>query len=634
MKFSMIEVAACSPELRVGDPKHNAKALASTICAEADKGVRIIVTPELGLTGYTVGDLVLQTTLLDCALEGLQYVLDETAHTDTVAVVGLPIAVSNKLYNTAAIILHGRILGVVAKSNIPTYCEFYEGRYFAPSPKEVKTIDLLGQKVPFGGYQVYRCTNMRELAIGVEICEDVWVPHAPHATLAQAGATILCNPSASDQVAGKASYRRLLVSSVAARQFAGYIYCDAPTTESSQDVVYSAHNLISESGYIIAESKPFAGGYAHAQLDIERMTHERKCRNTFEAKTEGVTYVDFAFDALSETPLTREISPYPFIPEGDEALAERCEEILDMQSHALARRLDHTGVKCMLLGVSGGLDSTLALLVAVKACQISGRPVSDVHAVTLPCYGTTDRTKNNALDLCKALGVPCREINIGASVDQHLKDIGHDPLIHDVTYENAQARTRTMVLMDLANQEGGLVVGTGDLSELALGWCTYNGDQMSMYGVNASVPKTLIKSLILYAAQKAPQDLQKVLLDVVDTPISPELLPAKEGQIVQKTEDAVGKYEINDFILYYMMRWGFAPAKIDHLMRYAFPALTHDERKESLKRFYIRFFSQQFKRNPMPDGAKVGTVALSPRGDWRMPSDATVRIWLDEIEAL
>ncbi|MBO4534516.1 MAG: NAD(+) synthase, partial [Clostridia bacterium] len=503
-----------------------------------------------------------------------------------------------------------------------------------PSPKEVQTISLFGQNVPFGGYQTYRCLNMPDLTIGVEICEDLWVPHAPHETLAQAGATILCNLSASDQLVSKANYRRMLVRSAAARTFSGYIYCDAPSTESTQDVVFSAHNIISESGFLMAESKPFEGGYAHTQIDLERLVHERKCRNTFESRAEGVTTVDFAFDSITTTPLTRVISPFPFVPEDKDTLKERAEEILALQSHGLARRLDHTGVKCMLLGVSGGLDSTLALLVCVEACKLTGRPLSDIHAVTLPCYGTTDRTKNNALKLCEALGVPCREINIGPTVTQHLKDIGHDPDALDVTYENAQARTRTMVLMDLANQEGGLVVGTGDLSELALGWCTYNGDQMSMYGVNASVPKTLIKSLITHVAEESPKALKEVLLDIVDTPISPELLPSKEGQIAQKTEELVGKYDLNDFILFYMMRWGFAPAKIDYLMHHAYPALSGEQRKEALKRFYTRFFSQQFKRNPMPDGPKVGTVALSPRGDWRMPSDATVRIWLDEIESL
>ncbi len=634
MKQGFIEVCAHSPLLRVGDTKYNAQLLAQTICEEADKGVRIVVTPELGLTGYTVGDLLLQSTLLAGAMDGLEYVAESTADCDCLAIVGLPLTVDGKLYNSAAVLLHGKVLGVIAKGNIPTYSEFYEGRYFAPAPKETRTIRILGQEAPFGGAIVFRCADLPDLAVGVEICEDLWIPNAPHAKLAKGGATILCNLSASDQVAGKANYRRLLVQSASARCLAGYIYCDAPTTESTQDVVFSAHDIIAESGYIMAESKPFGLGRAKTEIDVARLNYERRRVSTFTTSNEGITYVDFAFDGLSEATLTREVSPYPFVPDDPAALSERCEEILEMQAHGLARRIEHTGAKCMLLGVSGGLDSTLALLVCKQACELLGRPLSDIHAVTLPCFGTTDRTKNNALDLCRALGVPCREINIGESVAKHLADIGHDPAARDVAYENAQARTRTMVLMDLANQEGGFVVGTGDLSELALGWCTYNGDQMSMYGVNGSVPKTLIRHLIAHVASRSEEALKRVLLDVIDTPISPELLPANGGQIVQKTEEIVGKYDLNDFILYYMMRWGFSPTKIDRLLSVAYPSIDREARKEALKRFYTRFFSQQFKRNPMPDGAKVGTVALSPRGDWRMPSDATARIWLDEIEEL
>lgn len=634
MKYGMIQVAACSPKTRVGDPQYNARILADAICQGADQGARVIVTPELGLTGYTVGDLLSQTTLLQGALDGLEYVASATAHADAIALVGLPLKVGGKLYNACTVLLHGKVLGVVAKHNLPNYSEFGELRYFTPSPKKACTITLLNQEVPFGGYQVYRCLNVPDLGVGVEICEDIWVPDSPHITLAKGGATILCNLSASNQLAGKAEYRRQLVQSASAKSQAGYVYCDAPMTESTQDLVFGAHDIIAESGYIMAESKPFGQGHAVTQLDVERLAHERRRINTFKMASEDVTYVDFAFDVLGDTPLTRKVSPYPFVPADADALHERCEEVLAMQAHALAGRLNHTGVKCMVLGISGGLDSTLALLVACEACELTGRPRTDIHAVTLPCYGTTDRTKNNALDLCRELGVPCREINIGEAVTKHLEDIGHDPNALDVTFENAQARMRTMVLMDLANQEGGLVIGTGDLSELALGWCTYNGDQMSMYSVNASVPKTLIKSLIADVAEDAPISLKTILLDIVDTPISPELLPAKEGKIAQKTEELVGKYDLNDFILYYMMRWGFAPSKIDHLMAYAYPTLSKDKRKAALKGFYTRFFSQQFKRNPMPDGPKVGTVCLSPRGDWRMPSDASAKLWLDEIEAL
>lgn len=633
MRYGWIKVAAYTHRVVLASPKDNARLLAEGICEMAKQGVKFVVTPELGLTGYTCGDLFLQEALLQGSLDGLAEILRQTATCDTVAAVGLPLVVGGKLYNCAAVICHGRILGVVAKHNLPTYSEFYEGRYFAVPPRVSRQIELLGQEVPFGGYQVYQCKELANLALGIEICEDLWVTDAPHSRLARAGATILGNLSASNQVAGKNSYRQLLVRSAAARCQAGYIYCDTSPTESTGDEIFTAHNIISESGYVLAESTPYGSGVCVSEVDVDRLVYERRRISSYLTDQTNVTVVPFSIGELVETKLSRSISPLPFVPEGVGALRERAHEILEMQAHALAHRYQHIHAKSMVIGVSGGLDSTMALLVCVRAADLMGIAREQaIHAITMPCFGTGKRTLNNAKRLCKLLGVPLRVINIANTVKSHLKDIEHEEGT-DLAFENSQARTRTMVLMNVANQEGGFVVGTGDLSELAVGWCTYNGDHMSMYSVNCSVPKSLMKRMLPYYAP-GELGLQAVLNDIIDTPISPELLPAVEGQMVQKSEETVGSYDVNDFILYYLMRWGFAPKKIFQMMQIAFPHLGAEGAKESLRRFYRRFFTQQFKRNCVPDGVKVGTVCLSPRGDWRMPSDAMMTLWLDEIEGL
>lgn len=636
MQHGFISVAAASHAVAVGDPVANAQQLATIICQHARDGARIIVTPELGLCGYTAGDLLLQDKLLASVRDALGNVLQQTASCDALCAVGLPLSVGGKLYNCAAVFIHGMLLGVVAKKHLPTYSEFNEGRYFTPAPDCAQTITLCGQKCLFGGMQVFRCANMPGLAVGVEICEDLWVPHAPHATLAQAGATVLCNLSASNQLVSKSVYRRMLVTSAGARQLAGYVYCDASWHESTQDVVFSANNIIAETGYILAESKPFGAAYATAQIDVQRLLHERRKRSSFDTCTDNVSFVDFSFTTLSVTRLTRTVESLPFVPQDNAARQERVDEVLQLQAHGLAGRWSHVHADKLVLGVSGGLDSTLALLVCVEACRLLHRPVDDIVAITMPCFGTSTRTKGNADKLCEALGISCRTIDIKDSVTLHLQSIGHDSEKRDITYENAQARTRTLVLMDIANQTNGIVVGTGDLSELALGWCTYNGDQMSMYNVNASVPKTLIQAMITICAQRCQDSnpaLSRVLTDIVATPISPELLPTEQGVIAQKTEESVGPYDINDFILFYAVRWGFSPAKIARLMAIAFPSLDDQQIKLRLRNFFRRFFSQQFKRSSGPDGPMIGTVCLS-RGSWRMPSDAHAAAWLAEIDNL
>ena len=637
MNDGFLKAAAFSPSLRVADCAYNTSQILSQLKDAAARGVRLAVFPEFCLTGYTCGDLFLQRTLQQGALDGLQTLLDASRELDVVALVGLPLLVRGKLYNCAAVLCGGRLLGLVPKTYLPNYGEFYEKRQFTPGSTEVETVTVCGQEVPFGTSLLFRCRQMPSFVLGVEICEDLWSALPPSTFHALAGATVIANLSASDETVGKAEYRRTLVSNQSARLLCGYLYASAGHGESTQDMVFAGHDLIAENGTLLAETSPFEGGWAETELDCQRMESERARNTSFEPSTEGYLTVDFDL-ALTETPLSRWVDPTPFIPHDERRRAERCELILKMQADGLAKRLEHAHAKTAVIGISGGLDSCLALLVAVRAMKQLGRPTSDVLAVTMPCFGTTRRTRSNAEILCDELAVSFTEIDIANTVHSHFKDIGQDEQVLDITFENGQARVRTLELMDTANRTGGLVVGTGDLSELALGWATYNGDHMSMYGVNAGVPKTLVRHLVRYEADiAASAELRRVLLDILDTPVSPELLPAKDGEIAQKTEDLVGPYELHDFYLYYVLRFGFGPAKIFRLAKKAFAGRAEYPDKvlyRWLRNFYWRFFAQQFKRSCLPDGPKVGSVTLSPRGDWRMPSDAAAALWLAELEQI
>ncbi len=633
MKDGFIKVAAASPSLRVADCAYNRDQLLKTMARARELGVKLLVLPELAVTGYTCGDLFGQDTLLAGALEALEAII-AAAKGDMLVVVGVPLQVKGRLYNCAAVVQGGKLLGVVPKRNIPSYGEFYEGRSFTPGPGEVRDCCIGGRWVPFGGDMVFRCSQLPDFCLGVEICEDLWVAAPPSGRLAAAGATVIANPSASDEAVGKAARRRALVEGQSARLCCAYLFASCGPEESTTDLVFSGHNMIGENGVLLAESKPFGEGFAITEIDAARLAGQRRRTGTWPPAPHDVDEVFFQME-LVPTVLTREVPPLPFVPAGEEAREARCREILDIQAHGLARRLRHTGAPGVVLGISGGLDSTLALLVSARAMDLLGRPRGEIVAVTMPCFGTTSRTRNNAGALCTALGVTLRTVDIKAAVAGHLEDIGHDGSTLDVTYENAQARERTQVLMDLANLTGGLVVGTGDLSELALGWATYSGDHMSMYGVNASVPKTLMRHMVGTIAARSEGELRRVLLDILDTPVSPELLPARDGEISQKTEELVGPYELHDFFLYYTIRWGFAPGKVLRLAERAFAGSCHRAViLKWLETFYRRFFAQQFKRSCMPDGPRVGSVALSPRGDWRMPSDASAALWLREVERL
>ena len=638
MRDGFLKAAALSPALRVADCAYNTQQIIAQLKDAAARGVKLAVFPEFCLTGYTCGDLFLQHTLQQGALTGLQSILDASRELDVVALVGLPLLVRGKLYNVAAVLCRGRLLGLVPKTYLPNYGEFYEKRQFTPGSTEVEWVMVCGQQVPFGTSLLFRCCEMPSFVLGVEICEDLWSALPPSTFHALAGATVVANLSASDETVGKAEYRRALVQNQSARLLCGYLYASAGHGESTQDMVFGGHDLIAENGTLLSEALPFAGGWAETEIDCQRMESERARNTSFEPSAEGYQTVEFHLEP-TETPLTRWVDPTPFVPHDQRLRAQRCELILKMQADGLAKRLEHARAKTAVIGISGGLDSCLALLVAVRALKQLGRPTTDVLAVTMPCFGTTRRTRSNAEILCDELHVSFQEIDIAATVHSHFADIGQDEKVLDVTFENGQARVRTLELMDLANRTGGLVVGTGDLSELALGWATYNGDHMSMYGVNASVPKTLVRHLVQYEADIASSEtLKTVLLDILDTPVSPELLPAKEnGDIAQKTEDLVGPYELHDFYLYHVLRFGFGPEKIFRLAKAAFAGRA--EYPDSvlykwLRNFYWRFFAQQFKRSCLPDGPKVGSVTLSPRGDWRMPSDAAAALWLAELEQI
>ena len=636
MRQGFIKVAALTPKVTVADTQANRKEICRLMDEAEAKGAKILVFPELCITGYTCGDLFYQQVLLREAKKELLAIAKYTQRKDYLAFVGLPLEYNGKLYNVAAAVTQGKVLGLVPKTYIPNYNEFYERRHFAPGMKQPVPVALDEDTVvPMGTRVLFQCRQMPELKIGAEICEDVWAPNPPGVEHALAGATLLVNLSASDETTGKDMYRKSLVTGQSGRLICGYVYCSAGDGESTQDVVYSGHNLIAENGTLLAESRRFCNESIYTELDMVRLNEERRRMSTFMTSDESYINVEFSLKE-EKTELTRFVDPAPFVPGNKADREKRCEEIFMIQAMGLKKRLEHTHAATAVVGISGGLDSTLALLVMVKAFDLIGKDHKDIVAVTMPGFGTTDRTYDNAVSLIKSLGATFREVSIVDSVRVHFKDIGQDEAVHDVTYENGQARERTQILMDIANKSGGMVIGTGDMSELALGWATYNGDHMSMYGVNASVPKTLVRHLVCYYADTcADETLQKVLYDVLDTPVSPELLPPEDGKISQKTEDIVGPYELHDFFLYYILRFGCTPKKIYRLANYAF-AGTYDTEtiQKWLKTFYRRFFSQQFKRSCLPDGPKVGTVAVSPRGDLRMPSDASARVWMEELEHL
>ena len=699
MKDGFIKVAAGTPNVQVADCEFNAAEIIKMVREMEAEGARVMVFPELCITAYTCGDLFWQENLLEEAKVQLMRIAEETADVDAIIFVGLPLEYKGKLYNVAAGLNHGEILGFVPKTYLPNYNEFYEARYFTSGEDVDGTVTIRRSEyglhhdeemtdedvefgleaepealeeedsfeeleeideepdyidedeteefdevdVPISSNILFICQEMPKLKIAAEICEDLWVPNPPSVGHAYHGANLIVNLSASDEVVGKDSYRKSLVSAQSARLLCGYIYATAGEGESTQDVVYGGHNLIAENGTILAESRRFVNGALYADLDIHRLDNERRrmttCRFAPDLAPEGqdVFYNEVYFNAgRGVTPLTRKFDSRPFVPGIKEERERRCDEILNIQAMGLKKRLAHIHCQNAVIGLSGGLDSTLALLVTVRAFDMLGMPREKITAVTMPCFGTTDRTYNNACQLSECLGATLKEVNIREAVNLHFRDIGHDPEVHDVTYENGQARERTQILMDIANQSGGIVIGTGDLSELALGWATYNGDHMSMYAVNASVPKTLVRHLVRYYADTCEDaKLSEILLDILDTPVSPELLPPKDGVISQKTEDLVGPYELHDFFLYYMLRWTFPPKKIFRLAQNAFAGEYDDETiLKWLKTFYRRFFMQQFKRSCLPDGPKVGSVAVSPRGDLRMPSDACAKLWLKQIEEL
>ena len=647
MKDGFIKVACASPDVHVADCDYNATQIIDKIKEAYSNGAKLIAFPELSITGYTCGDLFLQDTLLNSAKKSLRDILQATKDLDIVSIVGLPYVVNGKLYNCGAVIHCGYLLGIVPKTYIPNYSEFYEARLFTSGKNVHTTIEFDedgdGEAIITFGQMVFRCEDVPEFCFGVEVCEDLWVNSTPSEKLAENGATLIVNLSASDEIIGKAEYRRTLIKAKSGALLSAYMYADASIGESTTDMVFAGHNIIAENGSILAESKLFQNGITYADIDVLRLTHERRRSTTFEVDNSVSPYDHSTIDSkyfvmpTIETNLTRKFSKTPFVPSSKDDLSKRCEEILAIQSVGLMTRLRHIGCKTAVIGLSGGLDSTLALIVTVHAFDMLRLDRKGIKTITMPCFGTTDRTYSNACNLAKEYGTELIEIDIKDSVNQHFKDIAHDSNVHNVTYENSQARERTQILMDMANEYGGIVIGTGDLSELALGWATYNGDHMSMYAVNSSIPKTLVRYLVGYEATVGENRLlETVLKDVLDTPVSPELLPPdQDGQIAQKTEDLVGPYELHDFFLYYMLRFGFTPTKI---FRLAVQSFKDEYSKEVvlkwLKKFYWRFFSQQFKRSCLPDGCKVGTVTLSPRGDFRMPSDACVNLWQKELDSI
>ena len=672
MNFGFIRGACVSPELVVADCDFNAKKIIEETKAAAGQAAKIIVFPELSITGYTCGDLFFQKSLQLAAEKALSSIITQTSGLDSLIFVGLPLAQGEGIYNVAAAIFKGRLLALIAKAFLPNYGEFYERRQFTPFQPNMETrfISFAGfEDIPFGTDILICDKSNPELKIACELCEDLWVPLPPSIRHALNGANVIVNLSGGNEIIGKADYRRNLIKNHSAKLIAAYLYANTGKDESTQDMVFAGHKLICENGSILAQSKLFDQEKAiYADIDIERLCQERRRTTSFGFSTNNAPlasdYVTVEvdlwgegdFDAGRKTSagkkisafaekLLRYVDPHPFVPSDKSARTVRCEEVITLQAQGLAKRLRHIKCQSAVIGLSGGLDSTLALLVTCRAFDLCGFTREKITAITMPCFGTTDRTYNNACQLARECGVTLKEIPIADAVRQHFKDIGQDESRHDVTYENGQARTRTLILMNYANKSNGIVIGTGDLSELALGWCTYNGDHMSMYGVNSSVPKTLVRYLVEWFADEAEGECEAVLRDILATPVSPELLPPTEGKISQVTEDLVGPYELHDFYLYYLLRFGFSPKKIFFLAKNAGlgdPAAqeggtgTYDDTTllKWLRTFYRRFFSQQFKRSCMPDGAKVGTINLSPRGDWRMPSDASAAVWLKEIDQL
>ena len=640
MKDGFIKAAAATPVIKLADPAANAETVIKMIREASDAGVRVLCFPEMCITGYTIGDLVLQDTLLKEASAALSEIVKATAGLDIFVAVSLPFEVNSKLYICAAAISDGRLLGLVPKHFLPCYGEYYESRHFMRGNREVRTVRFDGRDVPFGMNMIFENEQVPYLKIAIEICEDLWMPQPPSGSHVVAGATLILNPSASDELAGKRAYRRELVKNQSARLVCGYIYADAGEGESTTDLCFSGHNLIVENGTILKESGMFTDGLTISEIDVQKLVNERRRMTSYSSHMDGYERVRFSFpgikDGLPATGLSRSFARYPFIPEEADERELQFEEVLSIQAHGLASRMKAIGCKNAVIGISGGLDSTLALLIAVKAFKLLGLDVKGISAVTMPCFGTSTRTRSNADIIMKELGCEYLEIDIKDSVNAHLKDIGHDGTTADITFENAQARERTQILMDIANLRGGIVIGTGDLSELALGFATYNGDHMSMYGVNASVPKTLVRELVRHVALHSDNETLKAsLLDIIGTPVSPELLPSKAGETSQITEDIVGPYELHDFFTFYMLRYGFPPSKIFRMASEAFAGAYDDATiLKWMKKFYWRFFTNQFKRSCLPDGPKTGTVALSPRGDWRMPSDVQGTAWMKELERI
>lgn len=636
MRHGYIRVAAATPKIKVAQCEYNAGVICEMMEEAYNNDAKIAAFPELCLTGYTCNDLFLQDTLLKGAIAALEQMVECSRGKQMIVVVGMPYEHMGKLYNVAVLINNGQILALIPKYNIPNYSEFYEARHFCQGRPQAEDVMILNQKVPFGMNVLVRVTDMKGLVVGAEICEDLWVPMPPSIGHAMAGATLIVNCSASNETIAKDTYRYSLVSGQSARLVCGYVYASAGEGESTQDLVFSGHNIIAENGSVISESRRFTTGIIYGDMDMERINSERRRMNTFEVRqTQEYRMVETEIGVKSLN-LSRYYAKTPFVPQREEERSARCEAIVTIQAMGLKKRLEHIGCKSAVIGISGGLDSTLALLVTARAFDMLRIDRSNITCVTMPCFGTTDRTYKNAVTLTKELGATLREINIRESVTIHFRDIGQDMEKHDVTYENGQARERTQILMDVANQTGGIVIGTGDMSELALGWATYNGDHMSMYGVNASVPKTLVRHLVAYFAGVSGEErLTAILNDILDTPVSPELLPPKDGKISQKTEDLVGPYELHDFFMYYILRFGYSPEKIFRMAKIAFAGEYGDEViLKWLKTFYRRFFTQQFKRSCLPDGPKVGSVAVSPRGDLRMPSDACADLWLKELETI
>lgn len=648
MKYGFVKTACASPRLKVADCNFNSEQIICAAKNAAKNGASVIVFPELSITGYTCGDLFFQRTLQNASEVQLKRIISETAKLDSVIFVGLPVPRAEGIYNCAAAIKGGELLALFAKSYLPNYGEFYERRHFTPFQQNMNTqfIDFAGfEEVPFGTDILIQDEKDSAITIGCELCEDLWVPVPPSSRHILAGATIIANLSGGNEIIGKADYRRSLVKSHSARSLCAYLYANAGLDESTQDMVFAGHNLISENGTLLAESSLFSSETIYADIDVERLCQERRRTTSFGFSANNNTfnsnYVIVQIKMNVEKTageFSRYVDPHPFVPSDKDKRTQRCLEVITLQAQGLAKRLRHINCQSAVIGLSGGLDSTLALLITCRAFDLCGIERSKVTAITMPCFGTTDRTYNNACSLAKECGATLKEVPIADAVRQHFADLGHDESLHDVTYENCQARERTQVLMDYANKTNGIVIGTGDLSELALGWCTYNGDHMSMYGVNSSIPKTLVRYLVQWFAEASEdaknEKLASVLKDILDTPVSPELLPPKEGVISQVTEDLVGPYELHDFYLYYLLRFGFSPAKIYFLAQNANLPYGKDVILKWLKTFCRRFFTQQFKRSCMPDGAKVGTINLSPRGDWRMPSDAVYSAWNEELETL